>query len=60
MGLLGKNIPGTDYSFNISIVKGAGAFVCGEETALSGPSRAHGEPRRGPRSPSQGVYGRPT
>ena len=33
-GLLGKNILGTDFSFELKIKKGAGAFVCGEETAL--------------------------
>ena len=33
-GILGKNISGTDFSFNIKVFEGAGAFVCGEETAL--------------------------
>ena len=33
-GLLGKNIFGTDFNFDIEIKYGAGAFVCGEETAL--------------------------
>ena len=35
-GLLGKNILGSDFSFDIKIKEGAGAFVCGEETALIG------------------------
>ena len=34
LGLLGENILGSDFSFDISIKEGAGAFVCGEETAL--------------------------
>ncbi len=45
-GLLGENILGTDFSFHIEIRYGAGAFVCGEETALihfdgRTPGRAH-------------------
>jgi len=39
--LLGKNIMGTDFSFDITIKEGAGAFVCGEETSLSIPSKAN-------------------
>ena len=33
-GLLGKNLFGTDFGFTIRVMEGAGAFVCGEETAL--------------------------
>lgn len=45
-GLLGKNIFGTDFSFDIEIRLGAGAFVCGEETALMTSIEGHrGEPR---------------
>jgi len=45
-GLLGSNILGTDFSFDISIVQGAGAFVCGESTALMASLEGKvGEPR---------------
>ena len=45
-GLLGKNIFGTDFSFDIDIRLGAGAFVCGEETALMASIEGkRGEPR---------------
>ena len=62
MGLLGKNILGTDFSFNISIVKGAGAFVCGEETALIRSIEGRmGEPKQRPPFPIvKGLYGKPT
>ncbi|HOX38308.1 MAG TPA: NADH-quinone oxidoreductase subunit NuoF [Candidatus Brocadiia bacterium] len=62
MGLLGDNIFGSDFSFRVRIRKGAGAFVCGEETALiaSIEGRA-GEPRTRPPYPaSQGLWGKPT
>ena len=61
-GLLGKNIFGTDFSFDIEIRLGAGAFVCGEETALI----ASIEGRRGMPTPKppfpavSGVWGKPT
>jgi len=61
-GLLGKNILGADFSFDVKIARGAGAFVCGEETALiaSIEGRA-GEPRQRPPYPAQkGVDGKPT
>ncbi len=61
-GLLGKGILGTEIDFDISIVRGAGAFVCGEETALvhTVEGRA-GEPRQRPPYPvEKGIYGRPT
>jgi len=55
-GLLGKNIFGTDFSFDIDIRLGAGAFVCGEETALMTSIEGHrGEPR--PRPPFPAVKG---
>nr|HPI78727.1 SLBB domain-containing protein [bacterium] len=61
-GLLGENILGSDFSFDISIVKGAGAFVCGEETALIRSIEGKmGEPRQRPPFPIQrGVNGKPT
>lgn len=62
LGLLGSNILGTDFSFDIKIVKGAGAFVCGEETALIHSIEGKmGEPRQRPPFPIQkGIYGKPT
>ena len=62
LGLLGKNILGTDFSFDISMVKGAGAFVCGEETALMRSIEGKmGEPRQRPPFPVQkGIHGKPT
>lgn len=61
-GLLGKNILGTDFSFDIEIRLGAGAFVCGEETALMTSIEGHrGEPRPRPPFPAvKGLFGRPT
>jgi len=61
-GLLGENILGTDFSFDIRIVKGAGAFVCGEETALIRSIEGKmGEPRQRPPYPVQkGIDGKPT
>ncbi len=62
LGLLGENILGTEFSFDIKVVKGAGAFVCGEETALIRSIEGKmGEPRQRPPYPVQkGVDGRPT
>jgi len=62
LGLLGDNILGTKFSFDINIVKGAGAFVCGEETALIQSIEGHmGEPRQRPPFPIvKGLYGKPT
>ncbi|MFB3854207.1 MAG: FAD-dependent oxidoreductase [Vicinamibacterales bacterium] len=62
MGLVGQNILGTGFSFEISIVKGAGAFVCGEETALIRSVEGRmGEPRQRPPYPVQkGIDGKPT
>ncbi|HEX2908062.1 MAG TPA: NADH-quinone oxidoreductase subunit NuoF [Phototrophicaceae bacterium] len=62
LGLLGENICGTTFSFNIDIRLGAGAFVCGEETALiaSIEGRA-GQPRPRPPYPAEyGLWGCPT
>ena len=51
-GLLGKNIFGTDFSFDIDIRLGAGAFVCGEETAhMASIEGCRGEPRQKPPFP---------
>ena len=61
-GLLGKNIFGTDFNFDITIRLGAGAFVCGEETALLTSIEGNrGEPRPRPPFPAvKGLYGQPT
>ena len=61
-GLLGKNIFGTDFSFDIDIRLGAGAFVCGEETALMTSIEGfRGEPRNKPPFPAvKGLFGKPT
>ena len=61
-GLLGKNIFDTDFSFDIDIKLGAGAFVCGEETALmTSIEGMRGEPRPRPPFPAKkGLFGRPT
>ncbi len=62
LGVLGKNILGTDFSFDIRMVRGAGAFVCGEETALMKSIEGKmGEPRQRPPFPVQkGIRGKPT
>ena len=61
-GLLGKNIFGTDFSFDIDIRLGAGAFVCGEETALmTSIEGKRGEPRTRPPFPAvKGLWEKPT
>ena len=61
-GLLGQDILGTDFSFDISVSKGAGAFVCGEETSLIGSLEGKlPEPRVRPPYPAQSGYmGKPT
>ena len=61
-GFLGKNILGTDFSFDIEIFQGAGAFVCGEETGLLASIEGKtGEPRPRPPYPAQkGLWGKPT
>ncbi len=61
-GLLGENIFGTDFSLTLKIVEGAGAFVCGEETALIESIEGHrGMPRVRPPFPAlSGLWGQPT
>ena len=61
-GLLGKNILGTDFSFDLELRLGAGAFVCGEETALmASVEGGRGEPRPRPPFPAtKGLFGKPT
>jgi len=61
-GFLGKNILGSDFSFGIEIRIGAGAFVCGEETALMASVEGkRGEPRQKPPFPFEsGIFGKPT
>lgn len=61
-GLLGENILGTDFSFDITIRYGAGAFVCGEETALIHSMEGkRGEPTVKPPFPAESGYlGKPT
>jgi len=62
LGLLGKDILGTPFSFDINLVRGAGAFVCGEETALIQSIEGKmGEPRQRPPFPvEKGIDGKPT
>ncbi len=62
VGLLGSNILGSEFSFDIEIRIGAGAFVCGEETALmESVEGRRGEPRQKPPFPVQsGLFGKPT
>jgi len=61
-GLLGGNILGSGFSFDIKVVRGAGAFVCGEETALIRSIEGRmGEPRQRPPYPiHKGIDGKPT
>lgn len=61
-GLLGEDILGSGWSFDIEIRLGSGAFVCGEETALMASIEGRiGEPRPRPPFPAQsGLWGRPT
>jgi NADH-quinone oxidoreductase subunit F/NADP-reducing hydrogenase subunit HndC len=62
LGLLGKNILGSGFDFNIHIKEGAGAFVCGEETALIASIEGdRGFPRQRPPFPAErGVWAMPT
>ena len=62
VSLLGESILGSNYNLDIEIIEGAGAFVCGEETALMASIEgAIGRPRPTPPSPTQsGLWGRPT
>ena len=61
-GLLGRNIFGTNFSFDLELRLGAGAFVCGEETALITSIEGHrGEPKPKPPFPAvSGLWGKPT
>ncbi len=61
-GLLGKNVFDTDFSFDLHVRLGAGAFVCGEETALMASVEGkRGEPRSRPPFPAvKGIFGKPT
>jgi len=61
-GFLGNNILGSDFNFTVNIKEGAGAFVCGEETALLASIESHrGMPRpRPPFPPQSGLDGKPT
>lgn len=61
-GLLGENILGTGFNFDLEVRQGAGAFVCGEETALIASIEGkRGEPRPRPPFPAQkGLWGMPT
>lgn len=61
-GLLGEHIMGSDYSFQLHINRGAGAFVCGEGSALTASIEGErGMPRtKPPRTVEQGLFGKPT
>ena len=61
-GLLGNNVLGAGFSFDIEIRRGGGAYICGEETALFNSIEGkRGEPRSKPPFPAQvGVFGKPT
>jgi NADH-quinone oxidoreductase subunit F len=61
-GVLGRNILGSDMDFDIKVIRGGGAFVCGEETALINSIEGRtGEPRVKPPYPaSSGLWGKPT
>ncbi len=62
LGLLGDDILGSGFSFEVEIVRGAGAFVCGEETALIASMQGDiGSPQQRPPYPAQaGLWGKPT
>ncbi len=61
-GLLGENILGSPFNFNLQLVEGAGAFVCGEETAMIASLEGKaGRPRPRPPFPAEsGLWGKPT
>lgn len=61
-GFLGKNILGSDFSLDLSVHRGAGAYICGEETALiESLEGKRGEPRKKPPYPAGvGLWGKPT
>lgn len=62
LGLLGRKIFGSDHTFNLQVMEGAGAFVCGEETALIASIEGkRGMPSPKPPFPAQsGLWGKPT
>ncbi|MFF0724166.1 NAD(P)H-dependent oxidoreductase subunit E [Streptomyces sp. NPDC004134] len=61
-GLLGDDVLGQGYAFDIEIRRGAGAYICGEETAIFNSIEGHrGEPRSKPPFPTErGLFGKPT
>jgi NADH-quinone oxidoreductase subunit F len=61
-GLLGDDVAGARFAFDIEVRRGAGAYICGEETALFASIEGYrGEPRQKPPFPTQkGLFGRPT
>ena len=61
-GLLGEDVAGSGFAFDLEVRRGAGAYICGEETALFASIEGHrGEPRQKPPFPTQhGVFGKPT
>ena len=61
-GLLGANVAGAGFDFDLEVRRGAGAYICGEETALFASIEGHrGEPRQKPPFPTQhGLFGKPT
>jgi NADH-quinone oxidoreductase subunit F len=61
-GFLGENILGSGFSFDIEIARGAGAYICGEETAIFNSIEGYrGEPRNKPPFPVEvGLFGKPT
>ena len=61
-GLLGENVAGGGFRFEVEIRRGAGAYICGEETALFNSIEGRrGEPRSKPPFPTEaGLFGRPT
>lgn len=61
-GLLGTDVMGAGFSFDIEIVRGAGAYICGEETAIFNSIEGYrGEPRNKPPFPVEvGLFGKPT
>ncbi len=62
MGFLGPRVNGSEFAFNVEIRRGAGAYICGEETALFNSIEGYrGEPRQKPPFPTdEGLFGRPT
>ena len=60
-GFLGGNIMGTGFSFDVEVYRSAGAFVCGEETALIAAIEGRSRPRQRPPYPAvKGLWGKPT